>query len=261
MATVYLARDVQRDCLVALKLLRPDVAAALGSERFLREIRLTAQLAHPHILGLLDSGQAEGGLYYTMPYVGESLRARLQRTPQLPIEEAIRIATEVAQALAYAHEQGVIHRDIKPENILLESAEPEARALVADFGVAQALSVAGGERLTATGLAVGTPAYMSPEQASGSRVDRRSDLYALGCVLYEMLGGEPPYTGPTGQAILAKRVSGPIAHLRTLRPEIPKSLEQAVTRVLAKSPADRFATAEEFAAALSSDAMPSHEFI
>jgi tetratricopeptide (TPR) repeat protein/TolB-like protein len=250
MATVYLARDLQESQLVALKLLRPEVAAALGTERFLREIRLTGQLQHPHILGLLDSGEVDGGVYYTMPCVGESLRACVTRQPQLPIDEAIRIATEVAQALAYAHGQGVIHRDIKPENILLEGAELGVRAVVADFGVAQALSVAGGERLTATGLAVGTPAYMSPEQASGSPVDQRSDLYSLGCVLYEMLGGEPPYTGPTGQAILAKRVKEPIPHLRTLRPEIPESVEHAVTRALAKSPADRFPTVEQFATAL-----------
>jgi serine/threonine-protein kinase len=251
MATVYLARDLQESRLVALKVLRPEVAAALGTERFLREIRLTAQLQHLHILGLLDSGEVEGCLYYTLPYVaGESLRGRLVRQPQLPIDEALRIATEVAQALAYAHAQGVVHRDIKPENILLERTETGARALVADFGIAQALDLAGGERLTATGLAIGTPAYMSPEQASGSRVDRRSDLYSLGCVLYEMLGGEPPYTGPTGQAINAKRLKAPIPHLRALRPEVPPAVEHAVTRALAKSPVDRFLTAEQFTAAL-----------
>ena len=250
-ATVYLARDLEESRLVALKVLRPDVAAALGTERFLREIRLTAQLQHPHILGLYDSGEVEGALYYTLPYVaGESLRARLRREPQLPVEEAVRIATQVGQALAYAHSHGIVHRDIKPENILLETTESETRALVSDFGIAQALNAAGGERLTATGFAIGTPAYVSPEQASGAQVDRRSDLYSLGCVLYEMLGGEPPYTGPTGQAILAKQANEPVPHLRALRPEIPAAVEQAVTRALAKSPADRFATAEQLAAAL-----------
>jgi TolB-like protein len=251
MATVYLARDLREARLVALKLLRPEVAAALGTERFLREIRLTAQLQHAHILGLLDSGEVEGSLYYTLPYVaGESLRARLKGESQLPVDEALRIATEIAEALAYAHAQGVVHRDIKPENILLETTESETRALMTDFGIAQALDLAGGERLTATGLVIGTPAYMSPEQASGEAVDGRSDLYSLGCVLYEMLGGEPPYTGPTGQAILAKQAKAPVPHLRALRPEIPSAVEQAVTRALAKSPADRFATAEQLAAAL-----------
>jgi TolB-like protein/tetratricopeptide (TPR) repeat protein len=181
---------------------------------------------------------------------GESLRARLVRESQLPVDEALRIAIQISEALAYAHAWGVVHRDIKPENILLEKTEAATRALVTDFGIAQALTVAGGERLTATGFAIGTPAYMSLEQASGAQVDRRSDLYSLGCVLYEMLGGEPPYTGPTGPAILAKQAKEPIPHLRTLRPEIPSAVEQAVTRALAKSPADRFATAEKLAAAL-----------
>jgi eukaryotic-like serine/threonine-protein kinase len=237
MATVYLARDVKHDRLVAVKVLRPDLAAVLGGERFLREIRLTAQLQHPHILTLLDSGEAAGFLFYVMPYVeGETLRERLTRDGQLPIDDALRITRAVAGALDYAHRRGVIHRDIKPENILLHQGEP----MVADFGVALAAASAGRERLTETGLSLGTPAYMSPEQASASlRLDARSDQYSLACVVYEMLAGEPPYTGPTAQAIIAKRFSEPVPHLSTVRSVSP-AVEQAVTRALAKSPADRF---------------------
>ena len=247
MATVYLARDLKHDRSVAVKVLRPDLAAVLGGERFLREIRLTAQLQHPHILSLLDSGEAGGFLYYVMPYIeGESLRERLAREGQLPLEEALRITRGVAGALHYAHHRGVIHRDIKPENILLYQGEP----MVADFGVALAAASAGRERLTETGLSLGTPAYMSPEQASASpRLDARSDQYSLACVVYEMLAGEPPYTGPTAQAIIAKRFSEPIPHLSTVR-EVPVGVENAITRALARSPADRFASVAAFAQAL-----------
>ena len=249
MATVYLARDLRHDRPVALKVLHPELAATLGPERFLREVRLTARLQHPHILTVHDSGEAAGQLWYTMPYVeGESLRDRLTRDRQLPLDDALQIARNVLAALAYAHSHGVIHRDIKPENVLLEAGE----AVVADFGIARAVSAAGGEHLTQTGMSVGTPAYMSPEQAAGgSEVDGRSDVYSLGCVLYEMLAGEPPYTGPTPQAILAKRILEPIPHLRTVRESVPEAVEQAVTKALAKVPADRFQTAQQFADVLS----------
>jgi TolB-like protein/Flp pilus assembly protein TadD len=250
-ATVYLVRDLQVGRLVALKVLRPEVASVVGTERFLREIQLAAQLQHSHILPLFDSGEIAGRPYYTMPYVGESLRARLFREPQLPLNDALRIAGEVADALAYAHSQGVIHRDIKPENILLESGPTGTRALVADFGIAQALTVAAGERLTETGVVIGTPTYMSPEQAAGSnRLDARSDLYSLGCVLYEMLAGAPPFTGPTVQAVLARHAVDPVPSLRTVRPTVPEGIERAVTTVLAKVPADRYATATELIQAL-----------
>ena len=256
MATVYLARDVKHDRLVAVKVLRPDLAAVLGGERFLREIRLTAQLQHPHILPLLDSGEAESFLYYVMPYIeGESLRELLTREGQLPIDEALRVTKAVAGALDYAHQRGVIHRDIKPENILLHQGEP----MVADFGVALAAATAGQDRLTETGLSLGTPAYMSPEQASASsRLDARSDQYSLACVVYEMLAGEPPYTGPTAQAIIAKRFSEPIPHLSTVR-DVPRGLEAAVTRALARAPADRFASTIQFAAAFERPADPQRQ--
>jgi Tol biopolymer transport system component len=248
MATVYLAHDLRHDRSVALKVLHPELAATLGPERFQREIRTTARLQHPHILPVLDSGEAAGQLWYTMPYVvGESLRDRLRREGQLPLDDALQIAREVADALGYAHGQGIVHRDIKPENVLLGGRH----ALVADFGIARAIQLADGEQLTATGLAVGTPAYMSPEQAGGaSSVDARSDLYSLGCVLYEMLTGEVPYTGRTPQAVIAKRVLEPLPHVRTLRASVPEALEQAINRALAVTPADRFATAGEFAQAL-----------
>jgi len=247
MATVYLARDLKHDRPVALKVLRPELAAVLGAERFLREIRLTAQLQHPHILTLIDSGEADGFLYYVMPYVeGESLRQRLERDGQLPLDEALGITGAIASALDFAHGHGVIHRDIKPENIMLHEGEP----MVADFGIALAVRTAGRERLTETGLSLGTPAYMSPEQASAEpRLDGRSDQYSLACVLYEMLAGEPPYTGPTAQAIIAKRLTEPIPHLSTVR-HVSPAVEAAVTKALAKAPADRFATAGAFAAAL-----------
>ena len=205
MATVFLAHDLRHDRPVALKVVHPDLAATLGPERFQREVRTTARLQHPHILPVLDSGQAAGQLWYTMPYVeGESLRDRLRHEGQLPLDDALQITREVADALGYAHSEGIVHRDIKPENILLS----RGHALVADFGIARAVQAADAEHMTATGVAVGTPAYMSPEQAEGaSGVDGRSDLYSLGCVLYEMLTGEVPYTGRTPQAMIAKRVS------------------------------------------------------
>jgi serine/threonine protein kinase/tetratricopeptide (TPR) repeat protein len=252
MATVCLAQDLKHQRPVAIKVLKSELAAVLGAERFLREITTTANLRHPHILPLYDSGAAAGALFYVMPYVeGESLRDRLRREGQLPVEEALRLTREVAEALEYAHGQGIIHRDIKPENILLE----RGHAVVADFGIARAASTAGGDKLTETGLAIGTPAYMSPEQATGERdLDARSDLYALGSVLYEMLAGEPPYTGPSAQAIIAKRFREPVPRVSTLRETVPPVVETALTRVLAKSPADRFATAGEFARALTADA-------
>ena len=248
MATVYLARDLRHDRPVALKVLRPELAASLGPERFLQEIRIAARLQHPHILPVHDSGEVAGRLWYTMPYVeGESLRQRIVREGQLPLDQALRIALQVLSALGYAHAHGVIHRDIKPENILLEGDE----AVVADFGVARAITAAGEDRLTETGLALGTPAYMSPEQAGASReLDGRSDLYALGCVLYEMLAGQPPFVGVTAQQLLARHAMDPVPPLRTVRATVPEGVEQAVLRALAKVPADRFRTAAEFAQAL-----------
>ena len=257
MATVYLARDLKHDRPVALKVLHPELAAMLGPERFLREIKLAAGLQHPHILSVHDSGGAKTGegserLWFTMPYVeGESLRDRLRREGQLPLDDAIRITREAAQGLRYAHEHGVVHRDIKPENLLLTE---DGNTLVADFGIARAVS-GGDERLTATGLAMGTPAYMSPEQASGSgEVDARSDVYSLGCVLYEMLAGEPPFTGPTAQAMIAKRFAGPAPKVSVVRPGVPPAVVDAIDRALAITPADRFATVNDFARAL--DAAP-----
>ncbi|HEU5041572.1 MAG TPA: serine/threonine-protein kinase [Gemmatimonadales bacterium] len=248
MATVYLARDLRHDRPVALKVLRPELAASLGPERFLLEIRIAARLQHPHILPVHDSGEAAGRLWYTMPYVeGESLRQRMAREGQLPLDQALRIATQVLSALGYAHAHGVIHRDIKPENILLEGDQ----AVVADFGVARAVTAAGQDRLTETGLALGTPAYMSPEQAAGTReLDGRSDLYALGCVLYEMLAGQPPFLGATAQQLLARHAIDPVPPLRTVRATVPEGVERSVTRALAKVPADRFRTAADFAEAL-----------
>ncbi len=250
MATVYLARDLKHERPVALKLLHPELASTVGPERFLREIHLTARLEHPHILPVFDSGEASGLLWYTMPYVeGESLRDRLRREGQLPVEEALRLAGEVADALDYARQQGVIHRDIKPENILLA----RGHARVADFGVARALEAGGGSQLTETGLAIGTPAYMSPEQATAGQLDGRSDIYSLGCVLYEMLAGEPPYTGPTAQAIITKRLTDPVPSIRRLRPSVGETVDAALRRSLAHLPADRFGTALEFAQALRLD--------
>ncbi|HVA57609.1 MAG TPA: protein kinase [Gemmatimonadaceae bacterium] len=253
MATVYLAHDVRHDRDVAIKVVHPDLGAVLGGERFLAEIKTTAKLQHPHILPLLDSGNANGLLFYVMPMVaGESLRQRLDREKQLPIPEAVRIAGEVASALDYAHRHGVIHRDIKPENILLH----DGQALVADFGIALAVQSAGGARMTQTGLSLGTPQYMSPEQAMGERsIDARSDIYALGAVTYEMLAGDAPFTGSSVQAIVAKVLAERPTPLHTLRDTVPPAVEHAVLTALAKLPADRFATAAEFGQALSDDAV------
>jgi serine/threonine-protein kinase len=251
MATVWLAHDLKHERLVAVKVLRPELSAVLGAERFLQEIRVTAHLQHPHILPLFDSGAADGLLYYVMPYVdGESLRSRLQREKQLPIPEAVAIAKGVASALDYAHRHGVIHRDIKPENILLHDGQP----LVADFGIALAVSRAGGARVTETGLSLGTPHYMSPEQATADRdLTPRSDIYALAAMLYEMLVGDPPHTGSTAQAIIAKVVTERPHPIRPARPSVSPELEAAVLRALEKIPADRFSTAAEFAAALTEE--------
>jgi serine/threonine protein kinase/Tol biopolymer transport system component len=248
MATVYLARDVKHDRLVALKVLNPDLGAVLGGDRFLSEIRVTANLQHPNLLPLFDSGAAAGQLFYVMPYIdGESLRHRLDREKQLPVEEALHIALAVANALDYAHSHGVVHRDLKPENILLQHGEP----LVADFGIALAVSNAGGARVTQTGISLGTPQYMSPEQATGDRIiDGRSDIYSLGAVLYEMLGGEPPHSGTTGQAIIAKLMTEDPRPLTALRRSVPPHVDAAVHRALEKLPADRWTTAREFAEAL-----------
>jgi len=254
MATVYLAHDLKHDRKVAVKVLRPELAAVIGAERFLSEIKTTANLQHPHILPLFDSGAAGGGpegqsfLYYVMPFVeGESLRDRLSREKQLPIADAVRITSEIASALDYAHRHGVVHRDIKPENILLH----DGRALVADFGIALAASKAGGTRMTETGMSLGTPHYMSPEQAMGEReITARSDVYALGCVLYEMLTGDPPFTGSTAQAIVARVVTETPRAMTPQRSTIPPGIEEAVLTALQKLPADRFGTAAEFAAAL-----------
>ena len=248
MATVYLAGDLRHDRQVAIKVLHPELAAVLGAERFLAEIKLTAKLQHPHILPLFDSGAADGLLFYVMPFVeGETLRHRLQRERQLSVRDAASIATEVADALAYAHGRGVVHRDIKPENILLR----DGHALVADFGIALAVQQAGSDRLTQTGLSLGTPAYMSPEQAAGERgVDARSDLYALGAVLFEMLAGEPPFTGATAQAIIARVMTEDPRPLGVVRRAVPPHIAAATLTALEKLPADRFASAQEFAAAL-----------
>jgi serine/threonine-protein kinase len=249
MATVYLAYDLRHDRKVALKVLRPELSAILGAQRFLGEIKTTANLQHPHILSLFDSGEAQGLVFYVMPYVeGESLRARLIREKQLPVDEAVRIAREVADALDYAHRHGVIHRDIKPENILLH----DGRALVADFGIALAAARSeGSSRMTETGMSLGTPAYMSPEQAMGEReITAKSDVYALGCVLYEMLTGEPPFTGPTAQAIIARVMTEEPRSLTMQRKTVPPHVEAAALTALSKLPADRFPTAAQFGEAL-----------
>ncbi len=248
MATVYLARDLKHDREVAVKVLIADLAFALGPERFRREIALATHLSHPHILPIYDSGEADGELYYVMPYIaGESLRARLNRERQLPLDEALRITCEVASALDHSHRHGVIHRDIKPENILLE----DGQALVSDFGIARAANALGGEKLTSTGVSLGTPTYMSPEQGMADpNLDGRSDIYSLGCVLYEMLAGQPPFTGRTTQALIARHSLDQVPSLTVVRQSIPDEVEDAVMRALEKVPADRFATAAEFAEAL-----------
>ena len=238
MATVYLAQDLKHQRRVAIKVLRPELAAAIGADRFLREITTTASLRHPHILPLYDSGAAGETLFYVMPFVdGESLRDRLQREKQLPLDDALQIAREVADALSYAHSRGIVHRDIKPENIMLEAGH----AVVADFGIAKAISAASGDTLTQTGMAIGTPSYMSPEQAAGDgEVDGRSDLYALGCVLYEMLAGQPPFTGPTVESIVHQHLVADPRPISMLRPAVPAGVVSALQRALAKAPADRF---------------------
>src|SRR5436309_5207689 len=248
MATVYLAQDRKHHRQVAIKVLKPELAAALGPERFLREIDTAARLNHPHILPLHDSGEAEGFLFYVMPYVeGESLRDRLSHEKQLPLGNALQIAREVADALSYAHSHDVVHRDIKPENILLEAGH----AVVSDFGIARAITAAAGGNLTETGIALGTPGYMSPEQAAASaRVDERSDIYSLGCVLYEMLAGEPPYTGPSAESIVRQHLAAAPPRVSAMRAAVPPAIEQAIVRALAKTPADRLATAAEFVEAL-----------
>jgi serine/threonine-protein kinase len=248
MANVYLAKDLKHRRPVALKVLKPELASSLGTDRFLREIDIAAGLTHPHILPLHDSGEADGLLYYVMPHVGESLRDRLVRERQIPLEDALRITREVADALDYAHGRDVVHRDIKPENMLFQAGH----AVVSDFGIARAITVAAKGRMTGTGVAVGTPGYMSPEQAEGiEELDGRSDIYSLGCVLYEMLAGDPPFTGWSIQAILARQLVDPVPRLRTVRETVPEWLEQTVLRALAKAPADRFATAAAFVVALS----------
>ncbi len=252
MATVYLARDARHDRNVALKVLDPELAAALGADRFLAEIKTTANLQHPHVVALHDSGAVDGFLFYVMPFVeGESLRQRLDRERMLPVADAIRIAREVADALEYAHGQGIVHRDVKPENILLQ----RGHAMVADFGIALAVQQAGNARMTQTGLSLGTPQYMSPEQAMGERtVDARSDVYALAAITYEMLTGEPPFTGATMQAVVARILAEDPRPISTQRKAVPPSVEAAVLKALEKVPADRFASAREFSDALVADA-------
>jgi TolB-like protein len=257
MATVYLAHDLKHDRQVALKVLRPELAAQLGAERFLAEIRVTANLQHPNLLPLFDSGAAGPFLYYVMPYVeGETLRARLEREGQLPVDETLRLVTLLGNALDYAHARGVIHRDLKPENILLQSGQP----VIADFGIALAVVQAAGPRMTETGLSLGTPHYMSPEQAAAEReIDARSDQYALAAVAYEMLAGEPPHTGPTAQAVIARLMTEPVRSLQATRPGVPAGVDGAITRALAKSPADRFASVSAFVAALTAKAEPASD--
>jgi TolB-like protein/tRNA A-37 threonylcarbamoyl transferase component Bud32 len=248
MAAVYLAEDQKHRRRVAIKVLNPDLAAVLGAERFLREIELAAGLTHPHILPVYDSGNADGFLFYVMPYVeGESLRDRLKREKQLPVDDALRICREIADGLSYAHAHGIVHRDIKPENILLQSGH----AVIADFGIAHAIDRAGGEQLTATGVSLGTPAYMSPEQALGGlNVDGRSDLYSLGCVLYELLAGQPPFTGPTIQSLVHQHASVPAPDILNIRPGVPAHVAATLQRALSKTPADRFNPVALFAEAL-----------
>jgi eukaryotic-like serine/threonine-protein kinase len=248
MAVVYLAYDVANDRHVAIKVLNPELAASLGAERFLREIEVGRTLLHPNIVGVLDSGSADGKLFYTMPFVeGASLRDKLDREKQLSIDEALDLTKQIAEALAFAHSKSVIHRDIKPENILLSNG----RALVADFGIARAVSVAGGERLTRTGMAVGTPTYMSPEQAMGSKdVTPESDVYSLACMVYEMLAGQPPFSGPTAMALLARHSLDNVPSLKIVRGTVPDAVEDAIVRAMAKVPADRFRSAIDFANAL-----------
>ena len=254
MATVYLARDTANERDVAVKVMHPELSASLGGDRFLREIQLAEKLQHPGIMGMYDSGQTGDLLYYVMPFIeGESLRDRLERESQLPLEDAVDIARQVAEALAVAHANDVVHRDIKPENILLTGE----RVVVADFGIARAVTVAGGEKLTQTGMAIGTPVYMSPEQASGERgIDGRADQYALACVLYEMLAGQPPYTGPTPMAIMARHALDTVPSIRIVRSTIPENVDESIQQALSKVPVDRFPTIDAFARALADPSAP-----
>ena len=248
MGIVYRAQDAKRGRTVAVKVLRPELVASLASARWVREIEIAQQLEHPNILEIYESGEVDGILYSVMPFIdGASLRDRLDRVVQLPVADALRIAYEVADALTYAHGRGIVHRDIKPGNVLLD----EERVLVGDFGIARAMTIAGGDRITSSGVAVGTPGYMSPEQTTGdSAVDGRSDVYSLGCVLYEMLAGEPPFTGPTAQVIIARVLKERPPSVCMLRPEIPPAVEEVLGRALAKAPADRIGSSAELAEAL-----------
>ena len=253
MATVFLTEDLKHHRHVAVKLLKPELSAILGGDRFLREIEIAATLQHPHILPLYDSGQAGGLLYYVMPFVeGESLRQRLDREQQLPVGDALQIAREVGSALQHAHDHGVVHRDVKPENILLSGGQ----AVVTDFGIARAVRAAGADALTQTGMVVGTPRYMSPEQAAGQPVDGRSDQYSLACTLYEMLIGQPPFTGPSAQAIMARHSLDPVPSLRVVRGTVPEAVEQAIVRAMAKLPPDRFPSVQHFLDAVAAPARP-----
>jgi serine/threonine-protein kinase len=251
MATVYLAHDIRHDRPVAVKLLNPELTVNLATQRFLGEIRMMAQLSHPHILPLFDSGQADELLYYVMPFIeGETLRARIRRERQLPVDDAVRITREIASALDHAHAHGIIHRDVKPENVLLQ----DGTALVMDFGIALALSAAGDPRITRTGIILGSPQYMSPEQARGEKVlDARSDIYSLGCLLYEMLTGHVPCAGPTPQVVLARMEAADIEPVRAHRPRVPREIEDALMTALAPDPAHRFASARAMAEALSGE--------
>ncbi len=248
MATVYLAQDKKHDRAVALKVLHPELSSSLGPDRFLREIKVAARLNHPHILPLHDSGEANGFLYYVMPYVeGESLRSRLNRTGKLPLDEALYLARGIAGALDYAHRQRVVHRDIKPENIMLHEGE----AMVMDFGIAKAVSAAAGDTLTQTGMMVGTPAYVSPEQAAGeAEIDGRSDQYSLACMLFEVLTGKKAFTGATTQAVLSKRFTDPVPSLHKIDPTVPDEIDEAISKAMSKEPAERYTTSGEFAKAL-----------
>jgi eukaryotic-like serine/threonine-protein kinase len=248
MATVYRARDLKHDRFIALKVLNPELGAMLGAERFLTEIKVTATLQHPNLLTLIDSGEANGLLYYVMPLLdGETLRARIKREGQLALDDAVRIATGIAQALAYAHARGVIHRDLKPENIILQHGQP----VVVDFGIALAMRKAGGARMTQTGMSLGTPQYMSPEQASGEKhIDGRADVYALGAVLFEMLAGEVPHAGPTAQSVIARVMTTEARPITNLRPSVPAHVADTIACALARVPEQRFASADAFAQAL-----------
>ena len=254
MATVYLARDLTHDRDVAIKVMHPELSASMGADRFLREIQLGEKLQHPGVISILDSGSLGDVLYCVMPFIeGESLRDRLDRERQLPLEDAISITTQVAEALAVAHELGIVHRDIKPENILLSGG----RAVVADFGIARAVTVAGGTKLTQTGMAIGTPVYMCPEQAAGDRdIDARADQYALACVLFETLTGQPPFTGQTSMAIMARHALEPVPSMRIVRTTIPDYVDDTIQQALSKVPADRFPSIGAFARSLSDPQAP-----